>query len=291
MSLVIPSSMREAVVFFLGETGADAWLDALPTKVERFRQLWSLDTREILPGGVMSCCIRCQDGSGEACVLKIPLDAQGGALEGAALAAWSHSGGVPAVKKLDTNTGTILMSYIEPGTSRIRPQEAIVDLLDRLHGPDTRVLGSLGSFPGLQTNVDLRIKWATDRFAIPEYGEGLQFIDGAIRRAERLLHDEQQEPQLLHGDLQAKNLLLNTSGQLMAIDPLPVYGDVHYDAAFWCVMDETGESIEHNLAYVADQVPVVEYQRLCDWAQALAAIELRPYLPHPRARMLAFLEG
>lgn len=283
--------MRRAVAFFLGETGAENWLRDLPDKIERCCEAWHITTREVLLGGVMSCCIKCEDRQGDVCVLKIPLYEEGGALEGAALAAWTASGGVPAVKALDEATGTILMAFIEPGECAVRPQADIIDLIDRLHGTESRVLVANNRFPALSTNVDLRVKWATDRFSIPEYAAGLPYIDAAIKLAQRLLESQRLEPQLLHGDLQGKNLLADATGHLVAIDPLPVVGDVHYDVAFWCVMEETGPSIQANLEFVADRLPYVEYEHLFDWARALAAIELRPYSLQPFTRMVEFLES
>lgn len=291
MKLSIPSSMHEAVAFFLGDAGAHVWLSELPGKVERYEDAWKLETREILAGGVMSCCIKCSNEVGDVCVLKIPLDAPEGALEGAALAEWSRSGGVPEVLRVDPATGTILMRFIEPGTIRGEPVEAVVELIDRLHQPGGHNEVETAGFSPLRKNLELRLKWARDRFAKPEYAEGTRFIDGAARRAEHLLEKQAVNPRLLHGDLQGKNILVNNDGRMVAIDPLPVVGDLHYDAAFWCVMEEPGDAIENTLHAVAGLLRSVDYDRLHGWACALAAIEFRPYLPRSRARMLQFLES
>lgn len=291
MSLVIPPSMHAAIAFFLGDSGADEWLSELPRKIEKYVLTWNLETQEVLLGGVMSCCVKCIDSNAGICVLKIPLDARGGALEGAALAAWSGSGGVPKVHARDPVTGTTLMQFIDTAPSTREPVDAIVELLDRLHGVDGRVLNYSTVFSPLRSNVELRKKWAEDRFANPEYAEGLRFIDAAKKIAEELLREPTSPTQLLHGDLQGKNIITSSDGRFMAIDPLPALGDFHYDAAFWCVMEETSSCIEENLLKVSDQLSFINFDRLHGWARALAALELRPYLPASRARMLEFLES
>ncbi|MGH4021322.1 MAG: aminoglycoside phosphotransferase family protein [Pseudonocardiaceae bacterium] len=288
MSVVIPRSLHDAIIFLQGEADGGEWLRVLPARIDTFASSWCLVPEEVLIGGAMSCCVACTDAEGDLCVLKIPIDVATGRLEAAALTFWDEGGGVPTIKRIDDESGTILMRFVEGGAVGMASVASFADLLGRLHGRDR--LPARNDFPDLESNIAMRTSWATDRFNIPEYSEGLIYLPTARRLATRLLEDGELYSKLCHGDLQTKNILTSVSGAYVAIDPLPVVGDPHFDAAFWCVMQDSSVSIRSMLAEIGRRLPQFGVDRLNRWAWVIAALELRPYLAATRDRMLAYLD-
>ncbi|MGH3902756.1 MAG: aminoglycoside phosphotransferase family protein [Pseudonocardiaceae bacterium] len=288
MNIAIPQSLRDAIIFLQGETEGSEWLLRLPARIEAFAKSWILVPREILIGGAMSCCIACTDTEGDLCVLKIPIDLTTGRLEAAALAFWAEKGGVPAVKRIDNESGTFLMRFVEGGVAGPDPVALFADLLVRLRGADLLPVGN--DFPDLESNVAMRTSWAVERFNIPKYSEGLTYLSTARRLATRLLESREFGYKLCHGDLQSKNILSKISGEYVAIDPLPAMGDPHFDAAFWCVMQDSTVSIQSMLAQICTCLPQFDVDRLSRWAWVIAALEFRPYLAATKDRMLAYLQ-
>lgn len=288
MSIVIPRSLHDAIVFLQGEDKGGEWLRILPARIEAYAKSWCLVPAKVLIGGAMSCCVACTDAAGDLCVLKIPIDVATGRLEAAALAFWDDGGSVPAIKRIDEESGTILMHFVEEGVATMDPATAFADLLDRLHG--TGRLPVRNEFPNLESNIAMRTSWAVERFDIPEHSEGLIYLSTARRLAAQLLEGGEIDLMLCHGDLQSKNILTNISGEYVAIDPLPAVGDPHFDAAFWCVMQDSSTPIKSMLAEICRHLPRFGIGRLNRWAWVIAALELRPYLATTKDRMLAYLD-
>lgn len=288
MSIIIPQSLYDAIVFLQGETEGGEWLRVLPARIDTFAKLWCLVPKEILIGGAMSCCVSCTDAEGDLCVLKIPIDATTGRLEAAALAFWTEKGGVPTVKRIDDESGTILMRFVGGGIAGIDPVALFADLLGRLHGADR--MPACNDFPDLKSNIAMRMSWAVERFNIPEYSEGLRYLPTARKLVVRLLEGREFGYKLCHGDLQSKNILTDVNGEYFAIDPLPATGDPHFDAAFWCTMQDSSVSIHSMLAKICTHQPQFDIDRLSKWSWVIAALELRPYLPATKDRMLNYLD-
>lgn len=286
-ALTIPDSMRAAVHFLLGEADGNAWLDALPAAWTRYARRWDLALDAILTGGQMSCVLLCHDTVGNQLILKIPVDPVVGIREVAALTAWGPTGAAPHVHHHDPDTGVIVMTYVPPGDIEAQDPHALAVLLDRL--ANARFTPEL--FPDLRTNVDMRLRWARDRFAIPDYAEGARFLAPAQEVADQLLADSPRH-HLLHGDLQPKNIHGGSpagNGRLTALDPLAVTGDQHFDGAFWCVMRPGPASIQDNLTELSRAWTRCDPDRLHTWATVVAALEFRPYQQHRRDQFLQFL--
>jgi streptomycin 6-kinase len=286
VTLAIPDSLRAAIHFLRGEAEGDRWLARLPETWSRYARLWDLRLERILTGGQMSCCVSCRDADGYQLVLKIPVDTASGALEAAALRAWAGSGGAPLVRHDDPASGVFVMTFLPPAPPQQQTIEAVADLLDRLAHTDSP---KPDMFPGLATNLAMRFAWADERFANPADAEGIPYLAPARSLAARLF-DTTTEQRLLHGDLQLKNLHLTGDGRLAVIDPLPVVGDPHFDAAFWCVMQPGGQPIADTLEQLADTWTGCDPARLRDWAKIIAVAELRPYLADWRDRFRSFLD-
>lgn len=285
VELTIPPALRAAMHFMRGQEAGDHWLTELPEVWQRYAQLWKLELDVVLTGGQMSCCVLCRDAEGRQQVLKIPSDPAAGVLEASALRHWQATGAVPGVTHADATTGVLLMEYIAPG-AEVPSVDAVVDLLARL-GNSPAV--DLETFEPLRANIDERTAWATERFAIDEYAELRALLAQAVALSCELLLDAGSLV-LTHGDLQTKNILTGRDGRAWAIDPMPAGGEREYDAAFWAVMQlDADPPIEQTLASMVKLDGTLDLARMTAWAQVIAILEFRPYMPDRHDRFWHFI--
>ncbi|QNN54421.1 aminoglycoside phosphotransferase family protein [Nocardioides mesophilus] len=163
----------------------------------------------------------------------------------------------------------------------------IVDLSERLH------TAAADGFPfgNVQDNLDRRIHWARTRFGEDGCERHRRDLDGALRLLEGLLDDGAREaPVLLHGDLQAKNLIV-CGDRLTAVDPLPVLGPPVFDLAFWIAKSVHDHPTATYLDQVCELRPDTDRDRLVRWTWALAVLENRPALPRGREQRQEFIDG
>ena len=73
---------------------------------------------------------------------------------------------------------------------------------------------------------------------------------------------------LLHGDLYAENVLFDTSGIPVFIDPLAMTGDRAFDWAFWSVYYLPRDGFERRLALCRTHAPCA-IERVLQWAVTL----------------------
>ena len=287
--LVVSSRLRTAITLLRGPVDAARWLDSLPERVDQACSRWGLTPLTVAEDGAMSCCVYATDRYGAAVVLKIPHEAEAGRLEAVALTLWSASGASPSVVALDESLGELLMERVLPGTVACPdagPEAAnrLADLMSRLYGGDaanTTVEGALGDI------IEMRLGWADERFAETENTTGLELVRAARVEAFALLASGGRYD-VLHGDLQPKNILVGRGGNWFVIDPFACRGDRHTDAAFWSVMQDSPTTVDQRIAEIATATDLDE-ERLHSWARVFAVAELRPYVPAMAARMVAFL--
>lgn len=282
--LPIPADTLAAIEFLVGAQGLEEWVHAARRTYERLQQEWDVTVEGFLAGGQMSACLRVRHDGTDA-VLKIPLDPGGGRLESAYLSWGSPSGAVPRVRATDAESGAFLMDYVAADGPDVAPAELVAPLLGRLSDRS----GGGDRFPPLADNLRLRMGWARQRFGLPENAEGLRWFEQACTRGSTLAESSPING-VLHGDLQDKNILVS-GARAFAIDPLPVFGDTTFDAAFWCVMSHTPDSVAERCRQLTAARPELDGSRLADWAGVIAAIEFRPYLPEQAAVLRSFLEA
>jgi streptomycin 6-kinase len=253
--------------------------------LDRYAARWDLRLAEIMPGGRLSACVAARDPAGRAVVLKVPTSARAGRLELAALRAW-QGGPVPRIHRRDARAGVFVMERILPGTPAPDDAAAVAALLSALHAADAV---ATARYPLLRPALDDRLRRAAQRCALPgnDVGRALHARAAAVLAAPPAA----ERPQvLLHGDLQAKNLLAAADGTVRAIDPLPCIGDPAFDAASWSVLGATPEPIGARVERIArtlgaDPAPIGA------WAALLCALEYRPYRPEQAGRMRAYAGG
>jgi streptomycin 6-kinase len=216
-------------------------------------------------------------------VLKLPASDAGGAAEIAALQAW-RGRGAARVLRHDPVQGAVLLNFlgwVGQGTFGL---EDVLGLTDQLHEADA----SSYAFAPVDTNLARRIGWAAERFA----GPGHEHHRADLEIAEKLLVDllfTDQPQVLLHGDLQAKNLIVSDVG-LTAVDPLPVLGPALVDIAFWIAKSLHEEPTVTYVDKVGALRSDLDTTELLRWTWALAVLENRPYLTS-NAQRQEFVDG
>lgn len=284
--LAIPASLRAAMHFMRGEEAGDRWLAGLPSVWAHYAREWHIEPEQVLTGGQMSCCVLCSDDAGRRLVLKIPADPAAGIVEAAALRLWTHTGAVPVLRHADDLAGVLLMDYIPPGPA-VTGVEPFVQVLRRLG--ESPVASEGDPFAPLASNIGERIAWAEDRFAVAEYAALRPLLEAARALSEELTATAGNRL-VIHGDLQRKNLLSGTDGRMWAIDPMPVTGEPEFDAAFWAVMQSNEDPpIAQTLNELAAQDRQMDVARLRAWAEVIAVVEFRPYLPDRHDRYWFFI--
>jgi streptomycin 6-kinase len=280
----IPASLVENLAFNLGEAAAVSWLQGALVRARVLVEEWRLRPLEVLSGGSMSLCLKCAGVDDELLVLKIPASIDGGAAEIAALRAWGGNGAAQVIRT-DRATSAMLMNYLGEVGQGGYGLDDIIDLAERLHQGDP---GGY-DFGTVDDNLTRRITWATDRFR----EDGYERHQGDLALAEKLVVDlvfTDDHPVLLHGDLQAKNLILS-GDELTAVDPLPVLGPAIFDVAFWIAKSVHQHPTLHYVHRVAELRPDLDAEALLRWTWALAVLENRPYIAAGAEQRQEFIDG
>lgn len=279
----VPDSLRENLAFVLGPERAETWLVGAVERAQRLVRDWRLTAHEVLTGGSFSLCLRCVDDSGAQTVLKVPASTEDGAAEIAALRAWSGHGAA-RVLRTDAESASILMNFLGHVGVGDYGLADVVDLTERLHRGRPQGF----AFREVHDNLDRRVDWARERFAERRYGHHLD----DLRRAEKLVAElaaADAEQVLLHGDLQAKNLIVS-DGELVAVDPMPVVGPALFDIAFWIAKSDHARPTRTYVDQVSRLRPDLDADALLRWTWALAVLENRPYLQRGAVARQEFID-
>ena len=290
MDIEVPDRLVTAILFARGQADGEAWLRALPRRVDHYLRRWDLKPIEIANGGAMSCCLFCVTTGGEEAVLKIPFDAASGRLESRSLDRWAKAQASPRVLATAPSSGVFLMSRVRPGTTAVptgQPSDSVhfSELITRMAWPG---LGSMRGLQTLETVVRMRFEWAYERFLDPGYERELELMAGVERLLTALL-DTSGPPSIIHGDLQFKNVLVGEGGDWQAIDPFTCRGDVNAEAALWIAVQGDGSTVEQRIAELA-QCPLLAEGRLRAWTYVHCVAEYRSYMPEVAARTRDFAE-
>ena len=284
----IPASLTKAIIFLRGQENGTAWLQALPRRVQTYVERWELEIIEIAAGGAMSCCIFCATAEGDEAVLKIPFDADAGRLESRSLRRWARAGGSPDVKRTDPSSGVFLMARVRPGTTAVptglsSDSEKFCDLISRMTRPE---LGSMRGLGTIENNALVRFDWARARFRVSGYEPELGRLSGAEHLLTKLAETTSKE-HVIHGDLQAKNILVSSGDRWQAIDPLTCRGDLNAEAALWAVVQEDASTIEERVAQLSE-CSLLDERRLRAWCFIYGVVEYRAYLETQAKRLRTF---
>lgn len=281
----VPDSLRENLAFNLGGVDqAESWLAEALDRAGELVEQWRLDPVEVLSGGAFSLCLRCTGDQGEELVLKIPASLAGGAAEIAALRAWRGDGAARLLRE-DPQSSALLMNFLGRVGEGDYDLADVVDLAERLHVPPPDDY----AFAEIEDNLTRRIQWARNRFDEAGYEQHR----GDLALAEKLvlqLCAADRDPVLLHGDLQAKNLIVHVD-ELTAVDPMPVLGPALFDVAFWIAKSHHAHPTHTYVDQVAGLRPDLDAEALMRWTWALAVLENRPYIERGAEQRQEFIDG
>ncbi|MGO4615637.1 aminoglycoside phosphotransferase family protein [Nocardia sp. 2YAB30] len=292
----IPNRLEKAIIFLRGEPDGRSWLDALPARIANYARQWDLTLHSIADSGAMSCCVYCTAPNGTPAVLKIPVDPESGYTEMALLQRWAAANAAPAVLQRASTSGVFLMTRITPGTIAWPDNDAtdstqfgeLLTQLNQPHLPEPPKLKDLADI------AHMRMDWARERFADPQYAEAMQRFGATTHLAhaenvlDALLHTSSAR-HVLHADLQAKNVLQGPS-TWYAIDPLGAVGDINAEAGLWIAIQNGPTSISERLDHLNSH-PLLDHVRLRAWTFVFAVAEYRSYLPAPAERIEIFIEN
>ncbi|WP_406237542.1 aminoglycoside phosphotransferase family protein [Nocardia sp. NBC_01009] len=292
----IPNRLEKAIIFLRGEQDGRSWLDALPARIANYARQWDLALDSIADSGAMSCCVYCTAPNGTPAVLKIPVDQESGHTEMALLERWAAANSAPAVLQRASTSGVFLMTRIIPGAIAWPDNDGtdstqfgeLLTQLNQPHLPEPPELKDLADI------AHMRMDWARERFADPQYAEAMKRFGATthLAHAENVLDAllrTSSARHVLHADLQAKNILQGPS-TWYAIDPLGAVGDINAEAALWIAIQNGPTSISERLDHLNSH-PLLDHVRLCAWTFVFAVAEYRPYLPAPAERIEIFIEN
>jgi streptomycin 6-kinase len=279
----VPDSLVENLAFTLGDEGARVWLERAVVHARELMAAWSLRPLEVLAGGSMSLCVRCLGADGDDLVLKVPAGIEAGAAELAALRAWGGNGAARIAREHPASSA-MLMNYLGRVGEGDYGLEDVVDLAERLH------LGDPGDYPfgTVEANLGRRIGHAAERFRETGYERHQDDLALAEKLLDELVYAE-RHPVLLHGDLQAKNLIVH-GDELTAVDPLPVLGPALFDVAFWIAKSVHEHPTVTYVERVASLRPHLDVEALLHWTWALAVLENRPHIANGARRRQEFID-
>lgn len=225
----LPSEFLE----FNGE--APEWLQALPGRLQRLCDLWSLRLGPHFPGIRINYVARAWRADGRSCVLKVSRFVDETTNEIAALRQWDGDGAVRLLAG-DPAQGALLLEALDPGTMLVEVARSDDDaattiaagLLRQLWRPRARVTS--GANGGLRTLASWCAAYDCNRAALLRGDRG--FPAALFQRADALraeLLASTTNPVILHGDLHHYNILRAQRAPWLAIDPKGLYGDRCFD--------------------------------------------------------------
>jgi streptomycin 6-kinase len=92
---------------------------------------------------------------------------------------------------------------------------------------------------------------------------------------------------IIHGDLQAKNILVSSEDKWQAIDPLTCRGDLNAEAALWAVVQWDESTIEERVSQLS-KCHLLDEGRLRAWCFVYGIAEYRYYWETNAKRIRAF---
>lgn len=265
----VPEDVEAAIVLAHGgDASGNQWLAHALAKVNTLENDWDVVPVEVL-GGENSLLVKVEDPESDVeSVIKVPVDAQAGCDEIAALKIWEDCN-VPVVHAED-KSGVFMMDYVAPTLKEVNPFQAFV-LADLMHTPK----GNFDyDFPRLLNTVVNKLV-AAHKIQGTDNGPSGSDLELAVKVLETLLATQDHE-ELLHGDYRNDNIIYAENGPVI-IDPKPCIGDSLYDIASWLADTDDVDGIG-----VVGELIGGAAERLVPWVWALTVIrERNPASPVP----------
>jgi len=233
-TLVLPPGLTSQAA--LGEDWA-SWLDRLPRRLQDLLEAWelTLDGDEVWHG-FCSAVLPVTTPTGGRAVLKVSFDGDDEGLhEGLALQHWSGRHTVRLLRADPTRRALLLERLTRTDLTSLPDLEAcavVAGLYPSLHTPALPQLRTVTSYVG---------GWLDDLAAAgTDVPLPRRLVQQSLALGRDLVADAASTGVVVHGDLHYENVLADSDGTWVVIDPKPMSGDAHYEPApmLWNRWDE-----------------------------------------------------
>jgi streptomycin 6-kinase len=223
--------LPEGLEWWRNEPGGAAWLESLPSIVERCVAQWSLTLDPPFEPAHISLVVPARMLDGRAVVLKVNFPDEESEHEAAALEHWRGDGAVALVAN-DHPHRALLVERCVPGQQlwSVEDDEEATTIAASVLRRLWRPAPATTAFRRLE---DEAARWARE---LPRAWAGLgrpfdrRLVDEAVAACLELGSD-QREAVVLHQDFHGGNVLRAERAGWLAIDPKPLLGEREFDAA------------------------------------------------------------
>jgi streptomycin 6-kinase len=275
---VIPPTLHE----YAGR-GPDwaAWLDRLPRLVRELLDEWALTPDGRATHGHTALVLPVRTTSGSPAVLKVGWPHPEAEHQALALQHW-HGRGAVQLLKADPHRWALLLERLHPEDLSdhwdVQACELVGALYQRLHVPAP---------PQLRRLSDQAAGWVEELGAIDHSAPiPHRMIEHARSLARDFAADEATDGRLLHTDLHYANVLAGDREEWLAIDPKPLSGDPHYEAApmLWNRWEELGGRVRDGVRdrfFALVDAAGLDEDRARDWVIVRMLVNLKEEVAAP----------
>lgn len=259
------------------------WLDRLPRLVRELLAEWGLQVDGESMHGNTAVVVPVRTPARAPAVLKVVWPGAGRDHEALALQKWAGHGAVRLLRA-DPHRSALLLERLTTedlsGLWDVQACEIVGGLYGRLHVPAPPKLALLSEWAGAQA---ARLVALPRDVPVPR-----RLVEQAASLARSLAADPATDGLLVHTDLHFANVLARGDGEWVAIDPVPISGDPHYEPAplLWSLFDgyagRAREAIRDRFFAVVDAAGLYE-ERARDWVIVRVVVNAVDELVHNQA--------
>lgn len=263
---------REAVLrsinAHLGEDYLDKWISAVPDTFAGLCERWAVDPTGLPGSGAASVVVfGRRETDRRDVVVKLIADPAAYSREVAIMHGLADAGAAPELLARDDAAHALLYDRILPGTPGhgVAVRDAVRAAGHVWDGP---VAGGMSAEEALRP----RVAWLRQSHPGSEVYEDVARTADAV--LDHLTATRGSAPAYqMHGDLQAKNFVVDHAGTAWLIDPRPTVGERETDIALWIATQ--GSDVEPNIAEAARLVDGLDADRLREWVVFFCLAETR----------------
>ena len=263
---------REAVLrsinAHLGEEYLDRWISAVPGTFAGLCERWAVDPTGLPGSGASSVVVfGRRETDRRDVVVKLSPDPAAYSREALIMHGLADAGAAPELLARDDAAHALLYARILPGTPG--HGVAVRDVARAAgHVWDGPVAGGMTAEEAHRP----RVAWLRQNHPGSEVYEDVARTADAV--LDHLTATRGSAPAYqLHGDLLAKNFVVDHAGVAWLIDPRPTVGERESDIALWIAAQ--GSGVEPNIAEAARLVPGLDADRLREWVVFFCLAETR----------------
>lgn len=270
----LPEEFVRSTIAREGDRGA-AWLAELPAIVDELLASWDCEPDgEVMFGGV-GIVVPALRKASEPAVLKVSFPHPGNRYEPDAFAAWGGRGAVLLYERDDEQFAMLLERAHTTTLARTGTGDEVATIAGRISR--RLAIPAPPSFPRLQDQASTWEEQLRQHTAEMPHALDPRIVDAAVATVRDLAQD--QPDILVHGDLNARNILPAVRESWLAVDPKGWVGDPAYDCGTLIksrsvVLVEEGDlrkSIRRTLD-VFTEAAELDRERAQRWAQ-LGAVQ------------------